>query len=189
MENQRQMTNPIFTETTRPGQSRKILYSRVPVLILMLMATSCGVHDTYYIRVRNNISEFKAATDYISKNRLFEIQDSINLKKAGSIHFSRAIPLYRTEIRDSTIMAFMDKFHLDRIILEKRNDTYYNSTLIFHRDYAPFFGRLKTIDYDFGKSPLRDRINQGAKKDGGCFVKIIDSLFIYSVNRAPAFGA
>lgn len=183
------MTDSLFTEITRLTQSRRILRSMAPVFILMLAVVSCGVHDRYYARVKNNISEFKAAADYIAKNKLFEMQDSINPKKADFIYFSETIAVYRTEIRDSTILAFMDKYHLDKIVLEKRNNTYYNSAIIFHKDYTPFFGKLKTIDYDFGKSPLRERINQGAKKDGGCFVKIIDSLFIYSVNRNPAFGA
>lgn len=154
---------------------------------LILIQNSCSTYDSYYNKINNDIDIFTFVVNYISNNKMFEEKDSIN-KQEKNIFVTKNICLYNEDIRDTIILNFMNKFDIDRICLEKRNDNYYENVITFHKSYSSLFGKSKTIDFDFGKSPLRTRIQQGMKKDGGSSLKIINSYFIYSVNKNPSFG-
>lgn len=153
---------------------------------LIVLLNSCSVYDGYYNKVKNNIDEFSSTVKYIESNRMFEVKDSI-IKKRSNIPFNN-VSLYENDIKDSILVAFMKKFNIDKITLEKRNDNFYNNVISFHKDYNPITGSSKTVDFDFGISPLRHRIEQGIKKERGYLLKIINADFIYSVNKNPSFG-
>lgn len=154
---------------------------------LFFLLNSCTVCDGYYKKVENNIDEFSSTVKYISSNRLFEINDSI-YKQKSSTYSIKNNSLYRSDLKDSALVNFMNKFDIDRITLQNRNDNFYNNVIIFHKDYNPILGKSKTIDFDFGISPLRSRIEKGMKREGGYSLKIINASFIYSVNKNPSFG-
>ena len=154
---------------------------------MFFLFNSCSVYNGYYNKVENNIDEFSSTVKYISSKRLFEINDSIN-KQNSSAYNLKNNSLYRSDLIDSVLVNFMNKFDIDRITLQKRNDNYFNNVIIFHKDYNPILGRSKTIDFDFGISPLRSRIEKGVIREGGCSLKIINNEFIYSVNKNPSFG-
>lgn len=154
---------------------------------LFFLLNSCSVYDGYYNKVKENINEFSSTVKYISSNRLFEISDSINKQKSLGYNIEN-ISLYRNDLKDTVLVNFMNKYDIDRITFQNRNDNFYNNVIIFHKDYNPIMGKSKTIDFDFGISPLRSRIESGVKKEGGCSLKIINSDFIYSVNKNPSFG-
>ena len=149
--------------------------------MILIFCSSC-----YYYKVTNNKNEFNAIIDHIHKNNLLKPVDPLFLDKC----------LYNSDKQnDSIITTFMNKFDLDRICMDKGNDNYYDSVIIFHKDYNPIIGNAKTIEYDFGKSPIRKAINtnslkntKGIKINKGEKYKIIDSVFIYFVDRHPAFG-
>ncbi|MEN2402531.1 hypothetical protein GKZ90_0022260 [Flavobacterium sp. MC2016-06] len=162
----------------------KIIINIIVGFSLACLFNSCGIHDSYYGKVKNNIGDFSSIVKYISANKLFEINDSINKQN----NITKNTSLYRSDLKDSILINFMIKYDIDRITRQKRNDNFYNNVIIFHKDYNPIMGKSKTIDFDFGVSPLRSRIQKGIKKDGGCYLKIIDENFIYSVNKNPSFG-
>lgn len=151
------------------------------------LLSSCGMYDGYFSKVRNDIDEFSVIVNYISSNRLFEINDSINKLKSSNINIKNN-SLYRSDLKDSILTNFMSKYDIDRITLQKRNDNFYNNVIIFHKDYNPIIGKSKTIEFDFGASPLRNRIENGLKKEGSYSLRIINTYFIYSVNKKPSFG-
>ena len=161
--------------------------------ILLLLLNSCGIYDRYYHKVTNNIEEFNAITKYIIKEKSLEKMDSAVMKQQNSISLKSACIYYNKynasdKLTDSILIEFMSKYDLDRICLEKRNNDYYSMVIIFHKEYNPITGSSRTIDYDYGKSSIRDKILQGKNKIGGAYNKIIDSVFIYSIDKTPSFG-
>jgi hypothetical protein len=166
-------------------------YNKILILTgfgsFLLLLSSCGIYDGYFSKVKNNIDEFSSIVNYVSSNRLFELNDSIN-KQNSSIYNIKNISLYRSDIKDSVLVLFMNKYNIDRITFQERNDNFYHSVIIFHKDYNPIIGKSKTIDFDFGVSPLRNRIENGQSKEGSYSLKIINADFIYSVNKKPSFG-
>ena len=156
-------------------------------LVLFLILNSCGSYDRYFHKVKNNMVEFSSVVDYIKSEKLFELKDSINMQK-NMIHNSKSVTLYREDLKDSLLNHFMKKFDIDRITLEKRHDNFYNQVIVFHKDYNPITGSSKRINYDFGVSPIRDNIKIDVKKSMYRDFKIIDSSFIYYVNKRPSFG-
>lgn len=168
-------------------------YINLVTLLVLISLNSCAVCDNYYYKVNKNKVEFYTIVEYIRNNKILVNKDSIVLNNQKTIYFNSKCVYYSkydkgNKLTDNVLIEFMDKYSLDRICLEERNDNFYNSVITFHKNYNPILGKSKTIDFDFGKSPIRDRIVLGKKKEGNYSIRIIDSLFIYSINKNPAFG-
>lgn len=152
-------------------------------IIVSLLSCTLSAQDHYYHKVKNNLNKFYTVLDYINKNNLFNVKDN-KMRKNSSFYISDNICLYENEIKDIKVLKILKTFRIDRICLEKRNDEWYNNVIVFHKSYNPLFGSSKTIEYDFGESPLRNSLKKDNEKD---FSIIMDSNFIYSIDKNPAF--
>lgn len=115
-----------------------------------------------------------------------KLNDSIKLRNNTSIHFDNKC-LYEGQIQDTLLSSFMSKYDLDRICFHKDKQNYYDSVITFHKNYNPILGAAVTINYDFGNSKIRNKINAGEKFPHQTAL-IIDGKYIYLANSSPAFG-
>lgn len=163
------------------------------LLGILFSLNSCGSYDNYYHKIKNNRAEFHSIVKYIIKEKLLEKMDSVVIHQNNSISLEKACIYYNkhnknNKLTDKRLIEFMNKYDIDRICLEKQNNEFYSTVIIFHKEYNPITGISKTVDYDYGKSRSRDKILLGEKKIGGTYNKIIDSVFIYSIDKSPSFG-
>ena len=168
-------------------------YTNIFLLGFLFSLNSCGVYDSYYHKVKDNKAEFHYIVEYIIREKSLEKMDSVLIKQNNSISLERACIYYNkydkhNKLADNRLIEFMNKYDLDRICLEKQNNEFYSTVIIFHKEYNPIMGSSRTIDYDYGKSSNRNKILQGEKKIGGTYNKIIDSVLIYSIDKTPSFG-
>ncbi|GGP06308.1 hypothetical protein GCM10010992_26000 [Cloacibacterium rupense] len=156
-------------------------------IFFILLLTSCNAQNSYLKKIEKNVHEVTSILNYIHDNKLFEKKDSLN-KTKNAVYIKNKVCLYKEDIKDTLIQNYMKKYNFDRICLEERNDNYFKTVIIFHKSYNPILGKSIVIQYDFGESPLRTRIRDGVKKENTYYSTIIDSLYIYSENKKPAFG-
>ncbi|MDR2206479.1 MAG: hypothetical protein LBE36_10055 [Flavobacteriaceae bacterium] len=177
------------------------------IVFLIVILNSCQTTDNYFRKINKNINDFHEIINYIDERKIFTKMDSVVLSgsdmsftlNSKCVYYENSNIKYSESMKensdksvpknDSVINEFMKKYKLDRICFEKRKDTsYYHKVIHFHKDHNPIFGVCKNIDYDFGNSPLRNRIENGMKKEKSYRYKTMDNLFIYSINKKPAFG-
>jgi hypothetical protein len=155
------------------------------LIIFSLFLLSCK-GQSYYKKVRDNIGDFRQAIAVLNQKQMLQLRDSILLQNTGIIKVNNKC-VYKEEMKDPLIGNFMNKYDLTRICFSKYNNEFFDSAITFHKEHTPFFGKAIIVTYDFGKSGLRDLIDQERRiKDEK--VKVINNEFIYRVRPKPAFG-
>jgi hypothetical protein len=152
---------------------------------ICIIAFSCN-RKMYYNTIQANTHDFDFVLSYIQKNKLLELNDSLELHDKTAIHFDNKC-IYEEKIQDSLVVSFMKKYDLTRICFHKDKQNYYDSVITFHKNYNPVLGSSVTINYDFGKSKLRDRIKSGEKLPD-LAASIINDKYIYLLKPRPALG-
>jgi hypothetical protein len=147
--------------------------------------TSCS-KNFFYLKVLNNTNDFDQVLTYIQKNRLLELTDSLKFKDDFSIAINNKC-LYENQQQDTVILSFMRRYKFDQICFYKNMNSYFDSVIIFHKSYNPFFGHAITINYDFTESDMREKIKAGEKFQNRK-TRIVNARYIYISNSKPAFG-
>jgi hypothetical protein len=156
-------------------------------MLLSLCTIVCS-GQFYYSKVKKNTYDFDAIVDLINSKTLLEPIDSL-VYSDGRVSVFDHKCLYASDKNenDPAITSFMLKYDLTRICSSSFNDQFFDTTISFHKDYAPFFGNAIVIFYDFGKSGYRDMTIHGKMRNDER-VKIINDKYLYRVRTKPAFG-
>lgn len=167
-------------------QSMKKHTALLLLCVISILSGACN-KKMYYKKVSDNIGDFDLVIKYVQQRRLLIPNDSLILKYNSTLYWNQMKCIYNSSLQDSTLAIFMKKFDLDRICFTQDKKPYFDSVITFHKNYAPFFGKAITVRYDFGRSGFRDSITLGSVfKDGSS--KVINELFLYSLNSKPVFG-
>lgn len=154
--------------------------------LLLTVLTSC-YSKRYLKRVTNNIDDFTDVIAYLENNGYTLKQDTIFGKDNTPLSIKKSSCWSKKNFREDTLKHFFSKYDLKNLCYSKEKDNYFDSLISFHRDYNPFGGKSIMVFYDFGRSKLRSQIIEGTLPDNAKY-GIINDLFIYRVNRRPAFG-
>jgi hypothetical protein len=163
-------------------------YTKFLILLALcaILGVSCS-NQLYYSRVKKNIAQFDIAVTDIRRQQLLLHNDSIRLN-GDHVHTFDYTCLYQDDkIHDSLLVNFFRRYGLTKICISRQFDKYFDSVIVFHRDYTPFFGKAITINCNFGKSGLRDSIEAGIGING-IKAKTINDKYVYIVKKNPAFG-
>jgi hypothetical protein len=99
---------------------------------ICIIAFSCN-RKMYYNTIQANTHDFDFVLSYIQKNKLLELNDSLELHDKTAIHFDNKC-IYEEKIQDSLVVSFMKKYDLTRICFHKDKQNYYDSVITFHKN-------------------------------------------------------
>ena len=153
--------------------------------IICTITISCN-KKLYQNSVKSHSPDFDFICSHLLKNEYLKLNDSLQLSNRATIHFGNKC-IYKEKIQDTLLLSFMTRYDLDRICFHKDKKDYFDSVIVFHKNYNPILGSSITINYDFGNSKLRKEIMAGDKFRNQT-ISIINDKYIFMSNSKPAFG-